>query len=133
MQHNQTRNYLQDAAFQPLFVEELGWDYHTQALTVTVVDTEYTLAAIAEKRGMVVFRCTATENAPLPNYATRRAIQRHVATSVHEHVIIYTDAEETTQLWQWVRREECYLDPVFYDPEFYRPFRCDEIENPLKS
>ena len=26
-----------------------------------------------------------------------------------------------------------YLDPEFYDPEFYRRFRCDEIENPLKS
>ena len=26
-----------------------------------------------------------------------------------------------------------YLDPEFWDPEFYRPFRCDEIENPLKS
>ena len=100
MQHNQTRHYLQDAAFQPLFVEELGWDYHTQALTVTVADTEYTLSAIAEKRGMVVFRCTATDGKPIPDYATRRAIQRQVATSVHEHVIIYTDAEETTQLWQ---------------------------------
>lgn len=31
------------------------------------------------------------------------------------------------------RNRECYLDPVFWDPEFYRPFRCDEIENPLKS
>ena len=105
MQHNQTRNYLQDAAFQPLFVEELGWDYHTQALTVTVDDTEYALSAIAEKRGMVVFQCAATAGKPIPDYATRRAIQRQVAASVHEHVIIYTDAEETTQLWQWVRRE----------------------------
>ena len=28
---------------------------------------------------------------------------------------------------------DCYLDPVAWDPEFYRPFRDDEIENPLKS
>ena len=27
---------------------------------------------------------------------------------------------------------EYYLDPEFYDPEFYRKLRCDEIENPLK-
>ena len=27
---------------------------------------------------------------------------------------------------------ELYLDPEFFDPEFYRKFRCDELENPLK-
>ena len=31
------------------------------------------------------------------------------------------------------RNRDCYLDPVAWDPEFYRPFRDDEIENPLKS
>ena len=107
MQHkiDQTRNYLQESEFESLFVEELGWEYHTQELPVKVEHTDYTLTAIAEKRGMVVFLCAATQNAPLPNYATRREIQRQVAKSVHEHVIIYTDAAKTTQLWQWVRRE----------------------------
>ena len=103
---NSTHHYLQDSEFEPLFVEELGWEYHTQALTVTVDDTEYALSAIAEKRGMVVFHCTATDEKPMPDYATRRAIQRQVAKSVHEHVIIYTDAAKTTQLWQWVKREQ---------------------------
>ena len=103
---NQTYHYLQDSEFEPLFVEELGWEYHTQSLTVTVDDTEYALSAIAEKRGMVVFHCTATDGKPVPDYATRRAIQRQVAKSVHEHVIIYTDAAKTTQLWQWVKREQ---------------------------
>ena len=103
---NSTHHYLQDSEFEPLFVEELGWEYHTQSLTVTVDDTEYALSAIAEKRGMVVFHCTATEGKPMPDYATRRAIQRQVAKSVHEHVIIYTDAAKTTQLWQWVKREQ---------------------------
>ena len=102
---NQTRNYLRESDFETLMIEELGWEYHTQSLTVTVDDTEYALCAIAEKRGMVVFLCAATENAPLPNYATRRKIQRQVAEAVHEHVIIYTDAAKTTQLWQWVQRE----------------------------
>ena len=102
---NQTRNYLQESEFKSLFVEELGWEYHTQELPVKVEHTDYTLTAIAEKRGMVVFHCAATLNAPLPNYATRRVIQQEVAKSVHEHVIIYTDAAKTTQLWQWVRRE----------------------------
>ena len=36
---------------------------------------------------------------------SRRKIQREVARSVHEHLIVYTDAAETTQIWQWVKRE----------------------------
>ena len=35
----------------------------------------------------------------------RRKIQREAAKSVLEHLIIYTDTEQTTQIWQWVKRE----------------------------
>ncbi len=28
--HQRTRQYLKDFDFEPLFIEELGWDYHTQ-------------------------------------------------------------------------------------------------------
>ena len=132
MQHNQTRHYLQDAEFQPLFVEELGWDYHTQSLAITVDNTEYALAAIAEKRGMVVFRCTATDGKPIPDYATRRAIQRHVATSVHEHVIIYTDAAKTTQLWQWVRRESGKPDAC-REHRYHREQAGDALRQKLQA
>ena len=41
----------------------------------------------------------------MPNHAARSKIQRRVAKSVHEHLIIYTDAEKTTQIWQSVKRE----------------------------
>ena len=85
-------------------------DHHTQILPITVDETEYTLTAIAEKRGMVVFECAATgvSDESIPDYATRRKIQKQVAKSVHEHFIIfiYTDAEKTTQIWQWVKREQ---------------------------
>ena len=102
---DQTRQLLRDFEFEPLLVEELGWNYHTQDLNVTIDETEYLLTAIVEKRGMVVFRCSARIDGSIPDYATRRKIQRKVATSVHEHLIIYTDAEQTTQIWQWVKRE----------------------------
>ncbi len=101
---NETRHFLREADFHSLFIEGLGWDRHAHALTVTVDDTDYALAALAEKRGMVVFLCTTTDEKQLPDYATRRAIQRQVAKVVHEHVIIYTDAAKTTQIWQWVKR-----------------------------
>ena len=116
----ETGQYLKESDFQSLFIEELGWDNHNQTLNITVDETEYQLTAIAEKRGMVVFECPATaadgEVFPpdkggrgvthIPNYATRRKIQKQVAKSVHEHFIIYTDTEKTTDIWQWVKREQ---------------------------
>ena len=103
----ETHQYLKESAFENLFTQVLGWDHHTQTLNITIAETEYRLAAIAEKRGMVVFECPSTAmDSSIPDYATRRKIQKQVATAVHEHFIIYTDAEKTTQIWQWVKREQ---------------------------
>ena len=103
----ETRQYLKESEFENLFTQELGWDNHTQTLNITVDETEYQLTAIAQKRGMVVFECPATEtDGRIPDYATRRKIQKQVLKSVHEHFIIYTDAGKTTDIWQWVKREQ---------------------------
>ena len=60
-----------------------------------------------KKRGMVVFECPTPEvDGSLPDYATRRKIQKQVAKSSHENFIIYTNAEKTTQIWQWVKRQQ---------------------------
>ena len=98
------RQLLRDFEFESLLVE-LGWDYHTQRINITIDETEYLLTAIAEKRGMAVFLCSATPDGTIPDPQIRRKIQREVAKSVHEHFIIYTDIEKTTQTWQWVKRE----------------------------
>ena len=103
----ETRQYLKESDFENLFTQVLGWDNHTQTLNVRIDETEYQLTAIAEKRGMVVFECSATEaEGRIPDYATRRKIQKQVAKSVHEHFIIYTDTEKTTDIYQWVKREQ---------------------------
>ena len=103
----ETRQYLKESEFETLFIEELGWDYHRiQPLNITVDETEYQLTAIAEKRGMAVFECSQTTTEDyIPDYPTRRKIQKEVAKSFHENLIIYTDVEKNTQIWQWVRRE----------------------------
>lgn len=102
-----TRQYLKESEFENLFIEELGWDRHTQTLPITVDETVYQLTAIAEKRGMIVFECPATgTDGRISDYATRRKIQKQVAKSAHEHFIIYTDAEKTKDVWQWVKREQ---------------------------
>ena len=91
--------------FTVLFLEELGWDRQRGTLSVTVDNRTLTLEAIAHKRGMVAYRCPTPAGERLPDYATRRRIEQQVTRSVHEHFIIYTDAEQTTQIWQWVKRE----------------------------
>ena len=116
MQINRDRTHqlLRDFEFKPLLVEELGWNYHTQRLNVTIDETEYLLTAIVQKCGMVVLLCSATPDRTIPDRQTRLKIQREVVKSVHEHLIIFTDAEQTTQIWQWVKREQG------------KPFACRE-------
>ena len=100
-----TRQYLKSFDFKSLFIEELGWDHHTQTLPVSFDEQAFTLSAIAQKRGMVAFACASMSDGHVPLYATRRKIEHQLARSVHEHLIIYTDANKTTQIWQWVKRE----------------------------
>ena len=108
LNERETRQYLKESDFENLFTQELGWDYSTEkTLNFPVDGTEYILTPIAQKRGMVVFECPATEtDGRIPDYATRRKIQKQVAKLVHENFIIYTDAEKTTDVWQWVKREQ---------------------------
>ena len=98
------RQLLRDFEFESLLVK-LGWDYHTQRINITIDETEYLLTAIAEKRGMAVFLCSATPDRTIPDRQTRLKIQREAGKSVHEHLIIFTDTEQDTQIWQWVKRE----------------------------
>ena len=107
---DQIRQLLRDFEFETLWIEELGWDRHREEVATEIREregdeSEYILTTIAQKRGMAVFLCPARADGSIPDYAIRRKIQREVARSVHEHLIIYTDAAETTQIWQWVKRE----------------------------
>ena len=88
-----------------LFIEELGWDRHTATLQVTVEGTTLELHALAQKRGMLAYQCPTPPGQRLPDYNRRRKIERQVAKSTHEHLIVFTDETNQTQIWQWVKRE----------------------------
>ncbi|MGH8580017.1 MAG: Eco57I restriction-modification methylase domain-containing protein, partial [Gammaproteobacteria bacterium] len=100
-----TRELLQRFDFARLFIEELGWDRYSGALTVAIDGRTYSLRAFAEKRGVQIFECTADSGGKIPDYATRRKIEKQVSKSAYEHLIIYTDASKTSQVWQWVLRQ----------------------------
>ena len=112
-----TRQYLKEFNFQTLF-NVGGWDHCTHTLNVEVGETEYFLTAAAEKRDIVVFECRTTKaGEPMPNYPTRRKIHQQVAKSVYKHLIIYTDFEKTTQIWQWAKHEPG--KPIVYREQRY--------------
>ena len=98
------REQLRNFDLPPLF-NQLGWDRYSQTFPMRVGEVEYVLTGCAEKRGMVVFYYSAPPEDDIPDYTTRSKIEREVTKSVHEHLIIFTNHEKTTQIWQWVKRE----------------------------
>ncbi len=100
------RPLLQAFDFRSLFLEELGWDRPpAQPLPLTIDGVDYTLRPVAQKRGLVVLLCAPDPIGAIPPSPVRAKIDRQVARAYREHLIVYTDADRSTQVWQWVRRE----------------------------
>jgi len=104
LDRNHCRPLLQDFDFRTLFIEELGWDTHKATLDIPLKDGSARLESIAHKRGFVAWHCPASVGG-FPDAAVRRKIEHEVAKAAHEHLIVFTDAAKTRQIWQWVRRE----------------------------
>jgi len=102
---SQVKKYLQLADFTSLFIEELGWDYaDISPIYLNVNDENYTIEAICQKRGLMVYHCLP-EKGILPNSQVRKKIDVEVTSYSQEHLIIYTDKGQQKQIWQWVKRE----------------------------
>src|SRR5690242_5543845 len=102
----QGRELLQAFDFQKLFVEILGWN-RPRGLAAMSWDhggLAVTRTPIAELAGVLVFEITAADGM-IPDEAMRRAIDTDVAHHYHEHLLIFVDAERTSSLWYWVKRE----------------------------
>ncbi len=98
------RSWLKEAQFQWLFTQGLGWDHHTLHLEVALNGCSYRLSAFAQKRGVVAFLCESPDGG-IPDYGTRGKIEKQVARSVREHLIVFVDGDRAHQVWQWVKRE----------------------------
>lgn len=93
---------LREHSFRDLFIEELGWDHLGNMLRITLHDRSYELLPVAQKRGLAVFQC-ALDRMELRDRRVLRGIQRIVAKSAHENLVIYTDSGQSRQVWQWAR------------------------------
>ena len=105
LDRNKVKQHLENFDLRSLFIQELGWDLggaHTEA---TVADRTFVLEAIAHKRGLVAYQYVADSDDTFPDHPTRQKIEKAVAKTVREHIIIYASQDKTVQYWQWVKRE----------------------------
>ena len=98
--------HLKQFRFKELF-NELGWDRpaQQQPSTVVVGDKTYALDLVAHKRGVQILQCRPDENGRIPEYSIRQKIERKVTSEVvREHLLVFSDAAKSAQIWQWVSR-----------------------------
>ena len=98
------RPLLQNGNLAQLFVEELGWEPCRQKLTLRSGETDYTFAAVAEKRGFTAWLC-ASRDGKLPDHSTRLKLDRALTQTSFEHLIVFATEDCARQSWMWVRRE----------------------------
>ena len=99
------RRHLEEFALRPLFIDELGWDHGGADVEAAVAGRTFALQAIAHKRGMVAYLYVADSDAAFPDYPTRQKIEKAVAKTVREHLIVYASHDRNALYWQWVKRE----------------------------
>ena len=102
---NAVRSHLEHFALQSLFINELGWDHGGIDVEAPVGGRTFALHAVAHKRGMVVYQCVADSAATFPDRPTRQKIERIVARTAREHLIVYATLDLNAQYWHWVKRE----------------------------
>ena len=98
------RKRLRAFDFQRLFVEDLGWDHKSQALGIVIDERELALELFAHKRGFGVLKCPPIDGT-IPDHKTRMKIDREVTKGIREHMIVYVDATQHEQMWQWTRKD----------------------------
>jgi len=99
-------NYIKSFKFKELF-NELGWDsISISPIPVKVGDEIFTLTAVAEKRGFIIFQCSYNSQGKIPTKDIRKKIDTKISKLYFEHLIIYSDKNNTQQIWQLVIREQ---------------------------
>jgi hypothetical protein len=102
LQH--ARPLLQTCNLPKLFVEELGWEPCRNTLALRVVEKDFALTALAEKRGFTAWLCESPDGG-LPDHATRLKLDRKLSETSFEHLIVFVTRDRSRQSWVWVRRE----------------------------
>ena len=96
---------LNEFQFGRLFVNLLGWENPTlRPQTVPLDGHTFTLTQVAHKRGVSVFQCSPDGTGAVPQRATLLKLEKEAAKLAYEHLLIFTDAQQSLMTWLWVSR-----------------------------
>ena len=121
------RRLLDGFDLKTLFIEELGWDDGGNDTTVAIGDKTFALEAIAHKRGFVAYQCVSGRTR-LPDYATRQKIDRILAKETHEHLIVFSTTNHSTQYWQGAMKSKSGQQGQRNEPRPHRYHRGQSAE-----
>ena len=105
-QRQEITRYLESFDFAGLFTDaSIGWDWPEggESLNVPTKEGYQKLAVVAEKRGVKVLCVPPRDDGSLPASSERRALEKAVRPLAAEHLLIFTDAAKTRQIWQWTQ------------------------------
>ncbi len=95
----QFKSYIDSFNFTNLF-NQLGWTFADDQFPVKLKEETYMFHSVAEKGGFRIVVFKPIKNQDLPDYSTRLQLDRKIARLYREHLIIFCDKNNTTQIWQ---------------------------------
>jgi hypothetical protein len=96
--------YIKQFEFRELF-NDMGWNNDRTNLPIIVDNMAYSLSCMAEKSGFRILTCVPVDGALMPDNSTRKKIENKVAKHFLEHLIIFHDADKSSQIWQLAVRK----------------------------
>lgn len=91
--------------FPSLFIEELGWDRYSRTIEADIENYVFSIKAFAEKRGVQIFECGPDKGGRIPERSICRKIDKEIAKTAHERLVIFVDKSRGNQFWLWVSKE----------------------------
>jgi len=95
----QFKQYIENFDFTVLF-NQLGWSYLDEKTPVKLKEETFLFHSVAEKGGFRVLVFVPSQNQMLPNYSVRLQLDRKIGKLYREHLIIFCDKNNSTQIWQ---------------------------------
>lgn len=104
-QRDRVLRHLNNFDFRRLFLDELGWDRPSLSpLAFSHEGQTITFTAVSQKRDFYLF-IAETDDGNIPPATLRGKAETWLSRRNREHLIVFVDAAQTEQVWQWVRRE----------------------------
>lgn len=112
--HRDFRRLIRDGDFETLFIRRLGWDYLERREPVLVPESSLRPVAVADKRGVTVWRVDCPHG--LPQRSEQHRVLRSLKRLSRDQLIVFTSAEK--HVWQWPEQRPSGVGYRLVDHEY---------------